>query len=564
MPDLKKSLSLHEPYILNAIAASWNLSASAESAEPIEEILARKIIQSIDSSSLRKDLPESVRPAIEKLVINNGKIQSGPFFRLFGEIEVMGEARFIREEPWKSPQNPVQWLWYRGLIQKSFFDTPEGMREYVYLPDELYDKFRQELKNLPIEESNSPDLIIRPAAPREVVQIYAGNDSVLDLSCLILASLRTGYEFSLFYPVYGEKKTRFTVNLLQIAGILDQSFMPIAETGQSFLMIDRLSALLQLIRAWQQTEEMDELLWIKELAVDELFAHNPSKLRTNVMQFLNRIHGNGWWSFSGFLSAVKQDSPDFLRNQNDSTAWLIRNREKNQYKEWENVEGIYLRYLLSGPLHWLGIVDIASNAPKSENPEKPDGFLPISAFRVSRIGERCLAESLGKKVPKDNYRKANLEKVPPKVTIDGRISVNPNVPRILRYHIARFCEWEKIQPDRWIFRVTPESLLHAKENGLSVPSFIAMLKRSGEKALPEALLNAVEQWDRMDTQATMFQATVLTVTNPDWIASLLNSKDTSQWIQQQLNANTVFIKPKGEEAVRRALIEMGVLTDTRK
>jgi hypothetical protein len=34
------------------------------------------------------------------------------------------------------------------------------------------------------------------------------------------------------------------------------------------------------------------------------------------------------------------------------------------------------------------------------------------------------------------------------------------------------------------------------------------LKRSGEKALPEALLNAVEQWDRMDTQATMFQATV--------------------------------------------------------
>jgi len=45
MPDLKKSLSLHEPYILNAIAASWNVSASAESAEPIEEILARKIIQ---------------------------------------------------------------------------------------------------------------------------------------------------------------------------------------------------------------------------------------------------------------------------------------------------------------------------------------------------------------------------------------------------------------------------------------------------------------------------------------------------------------------------------------
>jgi hypothetical protein len=80
-----------------------------------------------------------------------------------------------------------------------------------------------------------------------------------------------------------KKKLYLRVNLLQVAGILDQSFMPIAETGQSFLMKDRLSALLQLIRAWQQTEEMDELLWIKELAVDELFAHNPSKLRTNVI-----------------------------------------------------------------------------------------------------------------------------------------------------------------------------------------------------------------------------------------------------------------------------------------
>jgi hypothetical protein len=59
----------------------------------------------------------------------------------------------------------------------------------------------------------------------------------------------------------------------------------------------------------------------------------------------------------------------------------------------------------------------------------------------------------------------------------------------------------------------------------------------------------------------MFQATVLTVTNPEWINNLMNSKDTAKWIQQRLNPNTVLIRSKGEEAVRRALIEMGALTD---
>ncbi|MHC1770748.1 MAG: hypothetical protein AB9907_03260 [Flexilinea sp.] len=90
-----------------------------------------------------------------------------------------------------------------------------------------------------------------------------------------------------------------------------------------------------------------------------------------------------------------------------------------------------------------------------------------------------------------------------------------------------------------------------------------MLRRIAGKAVSGNLLRAIEQWDQTRTQATMFHATLLTVSNPDWIVTLLNSRDTAKWIEQQLNMNTIIIKPKGEEVIRRALIELGALVDKR-
>jgi len=42
---------------------------------------------------------------------------------------------------------------------------------------------------------------------------------------------------------------------------------------------------------------------------------------------------------------------------------------------------------------------------------------------------------------------------------------------------------------------------------------------------------------------------------------LISQKNTARWIEQQINKNTIIIKPKGENVIRRALIELGALVD---
>lgn len=561
MPDLRQSLSMHEPYVLSAIANVLGYKDFQDDLIPAADLIAEKMLDDQRLNALYQHIPAFVRPAIAILLKGEGKVPVSKFYRSFGELESIGESRFQREQPWLELSTPAAWLWYHGFIQKSFFDGISGLQEYVYLPDEIYDRLSAD-QQLPLEISvESEYLLIRPAAPREVAQIEAGNDSILDLSCLLLAAVRTGNEIDSLYPVFGESKTRFANDLLRNAGILDQENVPVLKATENFLKTERFLAHIGMIKTWKESENIDELRLIPELNVDRLFVHNPSVLRSKVFQFLRRIQGNGWWSFSGFVSAIKQDSPDFLREQGDSATWLIRNLEKSQFRDWENIEGEYLRFLLGGPFHWLGIVDIAFPAnPKNLSEETGTG-LPVSAFRISRMGEQCLDASLSDIPENRHVRSENSEKTPPKVTIDGQITVSAGTSRSLRYHIARYCEWEKILPNRWIFRITPRSLKRAAEMDLPPDKFVGMLRRAGDKSLPEPLMTAIERWIRTDTQATMFQATVLTVTNPEWIVYLVNSKDTSKWIQQRLNPNTVLIRPKGEAAIRRALIDLGALTD---
>ena len=44
-------------------------------------------------------------------------------------------------------------------------------------------------------------------------------------------------------------------------------------------------------------------------------------------------------------------------------SWFIRREGSEQYlrgfAHWEAVEGELLRYMIAGPLHWLGVTDIA-------------------------------------------------------------------------------------------------------------------------------------------------------------------------------------------------------------
>ncbi len=50
-------------------------------------------------------------------------------------------------------------------------------------------------------------------------------------------------------------------------------------------------------------------------------------------------------------------------------SWFIRRISDEQYlrgfESWDEVDGALIRYLITGPLHWLGLVELAAPSPDS-------------------------------------------------------------------------------------------------------------------------------------------------------------------------------------------------------
>ena len=50
----------------------------------------------------------------------------------------------------------------------------------------------------------------------------------------------------------------------------------------------------------------------------------------------------------------------------------------------------------------------------------------------------------------------------------------------VRYQMARFCEWEQYKHGDYKYRLTPEPLRQAEENGLLVNHLLALLQKHSE------------------------------------------------------------------------------------
>ena len=49
------------------------------------------------------------------------------------------------------------------------------------------------------------------------------------------------------------------------------------------------------------------------------------------------------------------------------------------FSTWDEVDGALVRFLITGPMHWLGLVDLAA-------PRLPARRAPPSALRLSALG----------------------------------------------------------------------------------------------------------------------------------------------------------------------------------
>ncbi|MFC2026153.1 helicase-associated domain-containing protein, partial [Chloroflexota bacterium] len=525
---------------LYIIAELWGFEFSALDLKAGIEIILPKLLDPDLISEVIVDLPVPARNAIDLLIRHSGRFPWPLFSRRYGSLREMGPGRRDREKPYLDLNaSPVELLWYRGVIGRAFFDTSEGPLEFVYIPGDL-------LTLLPVPDDLPRKPLGRLAVSAERVYSLPVNDWIVDDACTLLAALRMGMPvkdilkfFRLghkAYPTPYPLTSNVLQRLLAAAGLINERGFPDPEPVRIFLESTRSEALALLADAWLNSSDFNELFLIPDLLCEGQWVNNPLQTRHTIIDFItvgtqveeispgvepvkawtqNLLSlKRDYWSLDGFISDLHVEYPDFQRPVGDYDSWYIRDRSSGEYirgfEHWDVVDGKLVRYMVIGPLHWLGLVHLAA----AEVPQK-DKVLEITAFRVSDWA----ADLLTHKVPQP----LQIEENPIVVDTQARLVLQSNVPRAVRYQVARFCSWEYQLDGTYHYRLTPASLEAARQGGLLVHHLMALLDRYA-KVVPPNIIKALTQWGKNGSQARMERHMVLRLSSPDMLSEVRKSR----------------------------------------
>jgi hypothetical protein len=532
MPDLPASLHKHDLGHLHIVAGFWGLELESHDADSAAEELCAAILDADTVRETIEILPPNASAALTALMESNGKMEWAIFARKYGEIREMGEARRDRERPHLKPISASEILFYRGLLEKAFFDTDKGAQEFGYVPDDIFEIIKHDVREDLKGENQEP--LGRPATPIEKAYEIPATDHILDDATTYLAALRAG-----------RSNRQFDLReLLTAASILKKDELQ-AEAVKKFLEASREDALGMLHSAWLKSQTFDELRLIPTIICEGewLRQNQPQVTREFLMNLVNDIPQNKWWSLPAFLRDLKTKFPDFQRPAGDYDSWFIKRESDGQYLRgfayWDQVDGALVKYFIQ-MLHWLGEADLAA-------PEEGKEF---TAFRV--------------KLKVEGSRSNNLQPstFDGKLTVasSGKIVVARNFSRAVRYQISRFCEWDDEKNNEYAYHVTAKSLKQAGQQGLKAEQLLALLVKYTKGSVPPALVKALKQWDAHGVEARVETQTLLRVARPEIVEELRKSK-AGKFLSEALSPTAVIIKSGAESKVLEALTELGLLAE---
>jgi hypothetical protein len=549
-PSLSQSLLERDLGHLRIVAELWGVELNAQEPRLALQSLEVSLLDQSRIQQTASALPEQARTALDDLVRQQGRIPWSLFTRRYGEVRVMGAGRRDRERPHLTPISPAEILWYRALVARAFFDTPKGLVEFAYIPDNL-------LPRLPPPQSRSSNALGCLANSAERARPRLANDHLVDHACTLLAGLRLGLaqeELGQLAASWESGPNPLTLpaltSLLSSVGLLDMDGLPQPEAARLFLEAERGQALAQLARAWLSSVTFNDLRLISHLSFEGNWNNDPLQARRAVLNFLSSVPTGAWWSLPAFVAGIREHYPDYQRPAGDYDAWFIRDKRSGEYargfEHWYTVDGELVRFMVTGPLHWLGILDLA--LPESHE-SSTDTSTAVTAFRKSGWASALLEGEAPDGLP--------LEEAKLLVGSDGRLRAPRLVPRAARYQVARFCAWEGEKDDEYRYRITPLSLGRARQQGLTTLQLLNLIRRSAQ-ALPPSLVKAIERWEQHGAEARMEQLTVLRLATPDLMQAVRSSR-ASRYLGDLLGPTAVIIKTGATEKVLTILAELGYL-----
>ncbi len=549
MQTLLHSLQDHDLGHLRILAELWGLDPPPGPPARAAQSLAEAML---DQAALRETLgslgPDAKR-SFEFLLARGGRAPRADFERNHGQLREMGPGRRDREKPWRSP-SPVEALWYRGLIAHAFADTATGPQEFIFIPSDLLERLQ-------------PPVLARPAPPGRPsatpLATRLGDWTADDDVTSLLAALRRrtartephpGWEASLAPFLRRPVAAPMLLALARSEGSIDAgSLRPQAQPVRSFLDLPRPEACRRLVLAWRSTTLWNDLARVPGLASGTRgWPNDPAASRGAALAHFVDIPEGVWWDLQAWIDAIHSQDPGFQRPGGDFDAWYLQDAETGAFlrgfEHWDAVEGAYLRFLITGPLHWLGAIDLGLGA-------RGDAII---CFRKTGLAASLSDTAAPSALPEDEPALAA-------VYPDGRITFPATASRSLRYQIARICDWEPATPPVYAYRLSPSSLQTAAAQGLKVSQVLSLLEAAAHRGVPQGLRQAVERAFAQGTPARIERQLILRVDDDAILDELRRQQSTARYLGEALGSKAVIVRQRDWPALCAAAARVGILIE---
>ncbi|HEY42774.1 MAG TPA: hypothetical protein G4O11_02210 [Anaerolineae bacterium] len=550
MRSLLHTLQDYDLGHLRILAELWGIDLPHGSALQAAESMARAMLDPATLTEITDSLPAHIRDAYEYLLRLGGRAPLSDFVRRFGPLREMGPGRRDREKPWRDTPSPVEALWYRGLIARAFIDTPSGPREFAFIPSDLASLLPQPAPHHPVPAGGPID----PPPKSQPASSVAVDDTTTLLAALrrhpgdeIDMTLAQRQDLSPFLH-QPDSLDLLTTLLREEEILIDHPLCPNPKSVRSYLDIPRTEALRRLILAWERSSTWNELAHVPHLTcTSEVWPNDPLASRRIVLGYVSQIPLRSWWDLNGFIAALRDQQPGFQRPAGDFDSWYLRDIRNGTFlqgfEHWDAIEGAMLRYMITGPMHWLGAADLGRTNEEG----------PVTSFRLTPAAA----------VLSDPRTPLSIKESTSSATIhpDGRVVVPRRALRALRYQIARFTSWQPIDDINYYYRLTPTGLETASNQGLELSHIITVLETAGEEPIPASLRKALERWSDRGSEGRFRRETILQVLEPSVLSELQRNRTTARYLGEVLGPTVVIVHEKDLILLCSASARLGILLD---
>ncbi len=337
--------------------------------------------------------------------------------------------------------------------------------------------------------------------------------------------------------------------LMKLKLLVERQGTIVALNAEAFFALPLFERALRCYTLWQDTPFWNEMLYLPDINVrpgpSPLDPPHEETMRSRhiVIERIEHEHLNEEHDLATFIARTKLYAPYLLfprqygpraeryMSSSNPYGWDFRLRRGwlTHREGWHMVEGGFIRAVITGPLHWLGVVEV-------DNETTPTSFRLTSGALSLLTGTPPSADEIptGRLIVQPNFELVALAPASEALLV----KLDRFAERVSLEHIAQY-------------RITKASVTRAIQTGLHAEDIKAILERASSGDVPQNVLYSLVEWERQARRVEMWRnATLIEVDDSALLDELFAQEGTRTLLGRRLSPRLVEVLPQQLPAIQ--------------